>query len=233
MNSLGYDLTHPIILSGFKKFRDDEEELYKLVKLCLNFMVRYITIMKGKPSAVEKEIGKCARTFTDIHEVAETFKSFSKDSVFKEHFKTVTMNPRSQQTYYLLVEYEKSLHTNETWVTPGRKDVTIEHVLPRTVKFDNGNLNKDEWASIFTKEDWEVYVNRLGNLTLLGTKGQLKVSNKKFDEKKKLYQTYTDMKSTLEIASYSKWTKEDIEKRQGKMAEEAVDIFTLDVDKIR
>lgn len=227
MNTLGYDLTHPIILAGFEKFRNDEEKMYKLVKLCLNFLVRYITIMKGKPGTVEKEIGECARNFNSIEDVSKLFLKYAKDSEFKEHFKNITMNYRSEQTYYVLVEYEKTLHNNEAWVTPGRKDVTIEHILPRTIDFSK--TEDGEWGSLFTKEDHEIYINKLGNLTLLGARGQSKVSNKKFSEKKALYSTYTDMKSTVELLKYDKWTKNDIEKRQEKIADAAVKIFTLNL----
>lgn len=230
MNMLKFDLTHPILIAAFKHFKNDEDKLYRVVKICLNFLIRYITVMKGKPSNVEKEIGKHARNLkTDISIISNLFNEYAKDSEFKEAMKTFTPNYKSPSTYYILTEYEKTLH-NEDWIPPARTSVTIEHILPKAVDYSKKLQN--EWVQLFTKEEHEIYLNKLGNLTLLGPRAQGKASNKIFSEKKKIYKTDTDMKMTQQLTQIDKWTKDEIDKRQVKIAEAAVEIFTLNLNKI-
>ena len=81
MNKLNFDLTHPILIAGIHRFKNDEASLYKLARLCLNFLIRYITIMKEKPSQIEREIGLLAKSLRkngDISEVSLKFKDFAK-----------------------------------------------------------------------------------------------------------------------------------------------------------
>lgn len=226
MNALKFDLMHPIILSGFRHFKDDEDKLYKLSKLCLNFLIRYISFMKQSPGGIEKIVGDLSRELkTDISIISDRFKEIAKDSEFKEAVKNYTAKSRGNLAYYVLTEYEKTLHTNEDWVAPTRSSVTLEHVLPQTIE-------NTEWVNDFTKDEHDIYVNRLGNLTLLGPKGQGKARNYKFNKKKDVYKLDTDMKITQELCKYNKWTKKIIDKRQNLIAEKLVDIFTLDIDKL-
>lgn len=237
MKALNFDLNYPIMLSVFDNYPNDEDMIYRVTKLTLNFLVRYICVLKRKPSAIERVFSDLARNI-DINKMAEELKSHAKDNEFKNAIKSLEVKIKSYSTYYLLVEYEKSLHINEKWISPGRKNVTIEHILPQTVDItkecgkywiDSFKEDKDDK---YGKEQCEIYVNRLGNLTLLGQNGQNKASNKVFISKKEVYKKHTDMFITKEILYYDKWDTESIEDRQEKMAVKYVDIFTLDIKKL-
>ena len=95
------------------------------------------------------------------------------------------------------------------------------------------NKIKGEWAYSFEQEEHEIYVDRLGNLTLLGPSAQGRAGNKNFDDKKEVYETDTDMIMTRNLTQYNKWTIQEIEDRQKFMADQLVGIFTLNVDKIK
>ncbi|WP_026584153.1 DUF262 domain-containing protein [Bacillus sp. J33] len=233
MNKLNFDLTHPILIAGIERYKADEEMLYKLVRLCLNFLIRYITVMKEKPGVIEKEIGILARDFKkdgDISKISSKFQELAKDSEFKEKMISLTVNYRSPSTFFILTEYEKALHT-EDWIAPERAEVTVEHILPKTVDFNI--VGEGEWATNFTLEEHEVYLDKLGNLTLLGPSAQGRAGNKKFKDKQSVYKTDTDMLMTQGLTNYVNWTKKEIEERQIKIAEEAVKIFTLKVENIK
>ncbi|KEO84709.1 DUF262 domain-containing protein [Tumebacillus flagellatus] len=232
MRSLGFDLLHPILLSAFRKFNNDETKLYKIARLCLNFLLRYITVMKEKPSNIEKEVGECARNLdNDLTQLAAVFIKHAKDAEFKESMKLLTVNYSSYSTYFILAEYEHSLH-NEMWIAPERKYVTVEHILPQVIDFDKSN-EVGEWANKFSQEEHDVYLNRLGNLTLLGPSPQGKAGNRRFEDKLRVYQNDTSMLMTHELTNYATWGIEQIEDRQEKMAEKAVDIFTLDYSHVK
>lgn len=231
MRALNFDLNYPILLSAFNRYPNDEEKIYKIAKLTLNFLIRYISVLKRKPSAIEKIFGELAREL-DIDKVGKELNKYAKDSEFENAIKSLYVKTTSYSTYYLLVEYEKSLHINEKWISPGRKNVTIEHILPQTISEKNDYGKK--WIKAFEDcdESYELYINALGNLTLLGQSGQNKASNKFFDDKKEVYKKHTDMFITKELLEIDKWDAENIKKRQSKMAEKFKDIFTLDIEKI-
>lgn len=223
MKNLKYDLTNPILLSAYKYYNGDEDKIADVGIICRNFLLRYITIGNGKPSSIENEIGKLARSFNgDISCISKKFKEISKDNELEEQLKTLKVNFKSYYTYLLLVKLEEKKHINEKWICPGRKDITIEHILPQ-------NIEGTEWAKQFTNEEAELYLNRLGNLTLLGSTGNSKIKNKSFSDKKEFYKTNTDMKITKIISSYEKWTIEEINLRQKEMSSDLLDVLKLDI----
>ncbi|WP_146202175.1 DUF262 domain-containing protein [Clostridium perfringens] len=231
-NNLKFNSHFPILIAALQKYdyKINNQEFYKVAKLCLNFLIRYISILKKKPTAIEKLFGEIAREFS-IDKLSYEFNKYAKDSEFQNALEIIEVKQKPYSTYYLLIEYEKSLHSNEEWIAPGRKSVTIEHVLPQTVS-ESQNYGK-KWIGVFGgKEKCELYLNRLGNLTLLGPKAQSKTSNKFFDKKQEVYKEYTDMLMTKELLEYNNWGIEEIEKRQKEMAKKFVEIFTLDIEKL-
>lgn len=196
-----------------------------------NFMIRYISIMKEKPSKIEKRICEVAKSLT-MEKVEDLFKELAPDNLSKDKVETLNVNYQSYSTYYMSTEYEETLHTNEPWISTGRESITVEHILPQSVKDDN--IHGQYWISQFGSiEECEVWMNRLGNLTLLGNGGQGKAKNKLFDDKKKVYREHTDMFSTKQLLEYNDWNKDNIRKRQKLMAESYVDIFTLNINEIK
>lgn len=229
MNSMNFDLANPILLKALTLLdsnKINEENFYKTLKLCLNFLIRYIVVMKEKPSKIEKKIGELARILNnedDIKSLASTFIQYAPDEKFKDIIKTISLKDRSDSTYFILKEIERYFRkqkNTEDWISPGRNNVTIEHILPKIIK-------NTEWENIYSEEEHEIYLNRLGNLTLLGDK--LNKTNDSFDKKKKNYQKST-IKMTQELTKYNLWRKDEIEQRQKEIAEVISDIFSL-VDK--
>lgn len=229
MGQLKFDLTHPILISAFRIF-DNEEDIYIVAKLCTNFLIRYISIMKQKPSKIEKIICEIAQNLT-VNKLIEEFNRLASDSVFKSSVETLSVSYQSYFTYYMLSEYEAYLHVNEPWKTTGRDEITVEHILPQTIKEENSY--GQYWISRFgDKDNCKVFESRLGNLTLLGNDGQAKAGNKDFISKKEVYKEYTDMFSTKELLDYNEWNEDKLKERQTKMANAYIHIFSLDLNKI-
>lgn len=226
MNKFKFDLAHPILISIFIKY-NSEEKLYSITRLCLNFLIRYISIMKGKPTAIEKKIGEIAVNANE-KEIIGLFKQNSDDKILKEKLKILDLNYKSYLAYYCLIEYEKSLHKNEPWKSVGRSEITIEHILPQSInKNDEHGLY---WIKQFGDIDQcNLYKNRLGNLALLGIKPQNKGKNYNFEIKKGVYKEFTDMLSTRELIDCKYWNRDSVEDRQNKIAELLVKHLILDI----
>ena len=91
--------------------------------------------------------------------------------------------------------------------------VHIEHIMPETI----GDWDIDE-------ETHDEYLWRLGNLMLLKGTLNTSISNKLFSEKKGSYNS-SQIKPNDELQQYEQWTPNEIDDRQKKLAEYAVNIW--------
>lgn len=98
--------------------------------------------------------------------------------------------------------------------------VHCEHILPKAAK------SKD-WGN-FSEDEKKLYLNRLGNYTLLGGKKNQELQNKPYGEKRKVYKK-SQIEMTREMAKkYTKWNKDNIQERQEEMAKLAEKNWRLD-----
>lgn len=229
MNKLRYDLVRPILLSGWRKYQGDEGKLVIISRLCLNFMIRYISVLNNKPTTIEKELSKWARDPEfSIEMLSKNFKEKAPDSEFEEKLQTISMPHTSNLAHYLLCVYEaEGFGRKEIWTSPGRGENTVEHVLPQTVK--PGKDGGDYWIQQFgSVEQCDLFSSKLGNYAFLTKKAQGKASNKDFEKKKKVYDEETDMLLTKELCSFNDWNSSAIAKRQKRMTEIWIKYISFD-----
>lgn len=103
MKKMRYDLTHPILLAAIGKYPNDEASWAKVAKLCLNFLIRYISVLKNKPTSVEKEISQwaCDPNF-GLDMLRDNFASKAPDGQFRDQLLSLTMPHTLPLTHYLL-----------------------------------------------------------------------------------------------------------------------------------
>jgi hypothetical protein len=84
-----------------------------------------------------------------------------------------------------------------------------------------------EWNILFDKDEYEYkdYLNRLGNLTILQDKKNIKARNKDFKDKKEFYKE-SRLTITRELANYTKWDYNEILERQEYLYEQSKDIWS-------
>ena len=92
-------------------------------------------------------------------------------------------------------------------------NVQVDHILPMAWE-----SNKD-WKTKWTGEDANLWVNKLGNLTLLSSKKNVSQQNDYFTKKKQIYMNGEDGTTAFEMSKKimnenSDWTPESVEKRQ-------------------
>lgn len=131
---------------------------------------------------------------------------------------------------YFLFEYELNLQDKANgnikiqWsdFNKRKKENTIEHIYPQTPK--------DKcWTSVFnkyTKKERKVILNSLGNLVPLAQSKNSELQNKCFEYKKKHTNKqgnevgfFNGAYSEIEVASYDRWTPNEILERGVKMLE--------------
>jgi len=107
----------------------------------------------------------------------------------------------------ILINLEKSISTNEKLL--GK--FSLEHIAPQKPK------TVKEWG-MKSKDEYEKYVNKIGNLTLILPKFNREVSNKNFSEKKIIYKE-SNIIINQDIINCKKWDKKAIDKRTEKISE--------------
>ncbi|HEY0462653.1 MAG TPA: HNH endonuclease family protein, partial [Polyangiaceae bacterium] len=112
---------------------------------------------------------------------------------------------------YTLRKLEAVLDPEEK-ATRGTTLVHVEHIMPQTLN--------DEWREVLLEHssDHAAYVNRWGNLTLLGGKKNIKASNAAFATKCKIYQG-SAIHLTQRLTQHQAWDFAAIDKRQLELAE--------------
>jgi len=119
---------------------------------------------------------------------------------------------RSAQTKYILEQIENTLTNNTREKTiRDQNDVHVEHIMPKEIVRKNGKENDNSWQKELGSRASEflMFVNKIGNLTLLGNELNISASNYPFLEKKKRYRQ-SNIMLTREICQDDKWTFEEI-----------------------
>lgn len=92
---------------------------------------------------------------------------------------------------------------------------TIEHVLPQNP------ANDSQWRKLWTDEERNNWVDRIGNLVLLSRKKNSEASNYDFEEKKERYfKTKSGVSSfatSTDVLNYATWIPSSVKERQKKL----------------
>lgn len=121
----------------------------------------------------------------------------------------------NQQDNYPYIEINKSLHT--------------EHILPQ--EWNDKDLN---WSDKFDRDTANLFLNSLGNLTLLSGNKNIRASNRNYAAKKEIYiGKGLDGKTSFEITKWvfenypDEWNAETIQKRKEWLINEIKKIFEI------
>lgn len=135
------------------------------------------------------------------------------DDEFQLAFEKWTANEAGKpKVRYILSKIHKYIDLGME-INLDTSEVHIEHIMP---------VEPVQWN--VTDEIHETYLWRLGNLMLLSGKFNKEASNKPFDEKKILYKD-SKIEPNKQICEYTEWDSDQIEDRQRKLAEYAIEIW--------
>lgn len=136
---------------------------------------------------------------------------------------------RSSQTKYILERIENELTNNTKEKMIGnRTDVHIEHIMPRELVRKKSKETESTWKVELGSRasEYPMFVNRIGNLTLLGSELNITASNNPFVEKKKKYEQSV-ICLTKDICQNERWTFDEIEQRSEYLANIAKKIWNF------
>ena len=143
--------------------------------------------------------------------------AFPSDESFKKNLqsKDLYLALRASGMRYLLYKLEENLSKEVV----REENATIEHIMPQTLS--------NEWRAYLAGQKdtaYDLYVHRLGNLTL--TKENSKLSNNLFKDKLDEYNK-SNYKLTRQLTKYKDWTSKEIQARSLKLSELSTEIWPL------
>jgi uncharacterized protein with ParB-like and HNH nuclease domain len=215
---------YPLLLSGYRKFSNTDFTV--LLKACSIISFRYNVI--GNLPTNEQE-----RVYTNIAdqlhngkvntnmEVLQLLRSiYPDDNSFYGSFcekQLKTAQSRNKRIVrYILFRIEKYFSGNSHDMDDDRYN--IEHILPE--------FPGDDWSQ-FNERDHELFVYRIGNMTLMNTNENRDIGNAAFEVKKSSY-SESVFAITRKVAEDNReWTMERIAHRQKWMAGQAKTIWRI------
>jgi len=221
LNLLGMTQIRPLLLAILSKF--SKREALQTLKKLVSTAIRYQIVGGAGGGTLEKSYAETAKAITEekvisSSEVIQSLKNVPGDSAFKAAFEIATVSKSKIARFYLAELDAASNGGVEKVANSDVNKVNLEHILPQT---------PDEyWGKLFSKDDVNEMVNRLGNLAIIASKANSEVGNMPFYDKKNIYAS-SEFILTKEISSFQSWTKEDIQTRQKRMADIAVKHWSL------
>ncbi len=107
----------------------------------------------------------------------------------------------------------------DTWGEVSCGKLTIEHIMPQTLT--------QAWLEDLGDQAEEIHarhLHRLGNLTLTGGRWGSALSNRRFEDKRTLYEK-SAVAMTRELAGLPKWDEDAIKRRAEELAQRALEIW--------
>ena len=135
------------------------------------------------------------------------------DDQFTTRFKTARVGRRNSARY-VLREIEHAIRKTKELAVEETDRVHVEHIYPQTP------AAADRW------KDHDLWIDRLGNLTLLAKRLNEKIKNGNFSVKKPEYEK-SDLELTKQLLKYADWNTSNVNERQEWMAGFAKDIWRV------
>ncbi len=137
------------------------------------------------------------------------------DDEFSRAFSVARVSKAAIARYYLMAleRQESGKPEPELVANDDEEQVNLEHVLPKNAKVT-------DWPQ-FSEEEAKAFVHRLGNMTLLSRRPNMRIGNKPWAVKKPVLEA-SELRLTCAAGAEADWTKAVINDRQARLAEKAV-----------
>ncbi|MCU7558428.1 DUF262 domain-containing protein [Macrococcus capreoli] len=221
MNVLNAKSYFPIILSLVASDYD-EEDILKVLKAIECLVVRNFVVAGKVANKYEKSFSKIAYEINDdehkerLKSVDEIILEIKKETISDEEFQYSFSQFSVKKTAVIryILRAVNNYYNSETRIINDNSKVHIEHIMPKS-------LSKG-WE--ISTDEHEEYLQKLGNLTLLGDEYNRNATNKTFEFKKEIYAN-SQIKITNDLINHQTWSINDIKKRQENLAKIALEIW--------
>ena len=217
LKTMGAQSFYPIALSMVAKRYSDSDKLkvFKMIEVLVfkNFVIGRQVANKYEIlfAQIAKNISS-SEAYTADQAVSDIKGNIVSDNEFLNSF-SIYATKTKPIIRYILTKINNS-YSSEIKTSIDYQNINIEHIMPQKIT---------EWKNI-SKKEHEEFLWRLGNLTLLGSEYNKKISNKTFPEKKKMYEK-SKIQITTQLCNYNAWTINSIQQRQNELGKIALKVW--------
>ena len=216
LKSMGVNKCFPMLLTSIRKLNSDNFE--KVCKAVDSLTFRH-SILRKDPKELERFYYQIAELITGDSEIENIInkikehQNFREEEKFKEEF--IISSVKGSVAKMILDRITRKHSESVDW---SNKDVHIEHIMPQKPM--------GEWKVLYDKDEFEYkdYLNRLGNLTILQDKKNIRARNKDFKDKKEYYKE-SRLTITKNLVDYEKWDYNEILERQEYLYEQSKELW--------
>lgn len=216
LKAMGVNKCFPLFLNVKRK--TSEQNFKSIVNLIDALTFRH-SILRNDPKELERfyySLTELIKSDEEIIEATSKIKShqnFKDEDKFKLEF--IVASPKSSISRMILDRITRKLSESVDW---SNKDTHIEHIMPQKPK--------GEWLVMFEddKDQYKDNLNRIGNLTILQDKKNIRARNKDFKDKK-VYYSESRLEITKSLTGFDSWSYDMIDKRQEDLYELGKDIW--------
>jgi len=228
LNFFKLEQFRPLLLAILKKFKD-KNEIKKALRLIVSWLIRnLITGSLGGGTLEQEYANKAKKVFNEdiknAKELREELKTLIPDDAeFKEKFIVATVSTEKYARYYLraIDNQQRGGDSPELLVNSNPNAVNLEHILPKNPHKNWSNFNEDQVVSLN---------KRIGNLTLMQNKPNSEQGNEPFSQKKNCFASSEFWITRMIADNYNNWTPDSIRDRQEKLADIAVQTWSIKFD---
>jgi hypothetical protein len=217
---------YPLLFAAWERFNRDD--FTRVLKLVAAISFRYTVIGGLNPNALEPVYHRAAKAVLDGNATAlpAVFQwlreIYVEDGKFESDFAQygiATGGIRKKLAKYVLSRLEADASNRA--VDPDTDPATIEHILPENPT--------EVWEDGFSRDRWEITIDRIGNLTLLEPAANRRVGNADYSAKLAEYRQ-SAYAITRDLANFAptEWTAALLEARQRRLAIRAVHLWRSD-----
>jgi len=220
LNMFNVSQPFSMLLAAYRKL--DEIKFCKLLKSIEAISVRYNVIGSRQANTQDKVYNSTSQkissgTFKNIQSIKDGLKDiYISDDDFHSDFtkKSMKTAQSNKKVRYILARLEETKNGNKV----SDLDYTLEHVLPDT---PNG-----VWITEFGKQ-YDAYIDRLGNMSLLTVDENKKAKRLPFENKKEIYAD-SKIELTSNITDWDEWNADSVETRQTQLADIAIKCWSVE-----
>lgn len=228
------DLVLPLYMELAKLYRNNQlnaEKLNECMLIINSYMIRRSicdfdsqNISRLFPAVLKKVIEKCKQSYEKIDTI------LSQELIAKNVNTSKSFMPTDSQMEELLSEanvYQRPalriiLDKIEIADNPAPVDLSslsIEHLMPQTPT--------EEWLEELdtTKEEYDTYLHRLGNLTLAAKSDNSKMQNYMWEYKNEILRSTGHLKLNSDLLEIQRWNFDEIKKRTKKLIARICEIY--------
>jgi uncharacterized protein with ParB-like and HNH nuclease domain len=221
LKDLNVTKCYPLLLRAKYMLRDKEFE--KLAKAIEVISFRH-SVIKGEPKDLENLYYNMLSDLSKKIEVDELINqiknhpTIKNESQFEKAF--LDYSPKETIGKLIIKRIIRDIDKQED-VDYSKKATWFEHIMPQSPK--------GEWLKFYNidADEYETYVNAIGNLTFLRDVINIGASNENFNIKKEKFYVHSVITQTLQILEYDNWNYKTIRERQAKLYPSVAKIWSI------